>query len=279
MKICVFCGITSATKKINKEHVFRKKNRSIFGRNDTHTSFMRFSKKSGVLTAEKPKSYNASPYEQQVGSVCESCNSGWLNKIDSEFENLQFRLVKNLNVFGCKSDAELIYTWAYKTALIRTLVDESCERAISQHHMKNLYETKKPDLNVGVWVFNSNEPIDLYSRHSFGIANVNENGIEYNQVTIAMGCMGIYVIMLGPNEKLLSPMIVEDEILTLTGGNAKRMWPESVNFIWPISMNKISDEAISNIAISLTRALDSVDPAETIASHLYISRMNGSDRK
>lgn len=136
MQACVFCGNTSATVKINKEHVFRKKNRALFGREDSKTNFMRFSTSDGIVKGESPRTYKLSPFEQRVGGICEVCNSGWLNKIDLDFEALQFRLVNKLSVMGGASDARLIYTWAYKTALVWTLTDRSCEGATSSHHIK-----------------------------------------------------------------------------------------------------------------------------------------------
>lgn len=279
MKSCIFCSRASNTVKINKEHVFRKKNRALFGRRDTHTNIIRFSTADGNIRLEKPMTYKLSPYEQTVGGICEICNSGWLNKIDLDFERLQFRLIKNLSIMGGQSDIRLIYTWAYKTALIRTLTDRSCERAVSYHHLNNFYRTQHPDLNVGIWLFNGNNPIDTYSRHDFGVVDVDGLKVEYNQVTIAMGSMGIYVLMFGPSNLQLDPKIVEGVILRNTGNTAKRMWPDGENFVWPLNQLNISDEAISNISISLSKSQNKANPIELVASYLYMSAVEGSERK
>ncbi|MFQ2649121.1 hypothetical protein ACK3ZP_18840 [Aeromonas caviae] len=258
---CLFCDKDFSIVKNSKEHILRKKNRELFGLNNTNTHFIRRTGDARSTKLEE-RIYPLSPYEQTVSGICNVCNNGWMNDIDNNFEKLQCRLVKRLPVFAGDNEINKIKLWAYKTALVRMIMDKNCDVGIPHNHLKNLYKSKEPDDDVGIWLFNSHHPMDTHTRHTWG----KIEGDEYHQVTISIGAMGVYIIM--HNAKAY-PQLINDinlELIKTTRGNAIKIWPQGKSFVWPVSMERLSNHAASEVSVTMERILHSFDPLTVIMS-------------
>lgn len=258
---CLFCDKDFSIVKKTKEHILRKKNKELFGLNNTHTQFIR---RTGDVKSTKfeERAYPLSPYEQTVSGICDLCNNGWMNDIDNNFEKLQCRLVKNLPVFAGDNEINQIKLWAYKTALVRMTQDKGCDAGIPHNHLNKIYKNKNPDDDVGIWLFSSHHPVDTHTRHTWGKI---END-EYHQVTISIGAMGIYVIT--HNAKAHPHLLndIELNLIKTTNGKAIKIWPQGKSFVWPVSMERLSSDAAAEVSVTMERILRSLDSLTVIMS-------------
>lgn len=264
MNKCVFCDEEFSKVKNSREHILRRKNRGLFGSKDTKTRVIQATK-SDHEHSIKYRIFSSSPFEQTVSGICDKCNNGWMNDIDNDFEKLQYRLVKNLSVFSGEMELHRIRLWAYKTALVRTLQDKGMEHSIPYKHFHALYKDRDLGGDISVWLFNSHNPTDTYTRHTWG----GISSFEYHQVTIAIGSMALYIYLSNIAIPWEVKNAIETNIQQVTKGNAIRIWPQGNNFVWPTSTNGLSSDDISKIATTYEQAFHQSNLTSSLMSHCY----------
>ncbi|MGR6723021.1 hypothetical protein ACU6QH_04325 [Aeromonas veronii] len=262
---CLFCDKEFSKVKNSKEHIFRKKNRDLFGSKNTVTKVIQAAGDAHKSSASH-REYPLSPFEQTVRDICSGCNNGWMNGIDDNFEKLQYRLVKNLSVFAGEIELQQIRLWAYKTALVRTILDEKSNGSMPYHHFHKLYKNRDLSDDICIWLFNSHNPIDTYSRHTWG----GIDDFEYHQVTMSIGAMAVYVFMSNSPISTEIKTAIENDIQNKTNGRSINIWPLGKSFVWPASMVALSHNDISDIATTAERIFNSSNNISSLMTHAYM---------
>lgn len=110
-RVCIFCGGAPC----NKEHVIRRAWRARFPDVGWGSRVQELGGQKRVI----PEHF----FDLTVRRVCEDCNSGWMNALDTAVESWLFRFP---GVIGNPTSDQLpvVTRWAIKTAIMRGLVDD-----------------------------------------------------------------------------------------------------------------------------------------------------------
>lgn len=124
---CAFCGSSDGPK--SREHLFRN-------------AWIEKLKVDEVLIATKrtgPDSWaddqmiRTSSLDYQVSGVCQPCNGGWMNALDTAAEDVVLGLANGRTREIPSGQQGVLIDWAAKTALVRALFDRNLPHVLGQY--------------------------------------------------------------------------------------------------------------------------------------------------
>jgi hypothetical protein len=116
---CVFCGSTKKPR--GQEHIFPHwLSKLELPAEPTEYSV-------GLLN-RVPRRFETKPFTTKVSSVCDSCNNGWMSKLESDARPLLTPLVLNEPHEMSSADQALVALWTTKTALVAMQALPKAER-------------------------------------------------------------------------------------------------------------------------------------------------------
>lgn len=124
VKACAFCGATGV--KVTNEHLLRATWAGEYPMLWEETRQVR-------ETLGKPTVDRVIPrtaFDMPVREVCESCNGGWMNALDTAAERVILDLANGRRADLPAGSQATIQDWATKTALVRTLSDREFHRPV-----------------------------------------------------------------------------------------------------------------------------------------------------
>lgn len=119
-KPCLFCGVRSP---LSKEHVLPDW-LSRIGLDMTPVT-----QAAGRILGSPHLQWTAPPFTQTVRAVCKPCNTGWMSTIETAAKRAAEPLIHGRSVHLTAEDQAILSVWAFKTALIGTLVFSDRQRA------------------------------------------------------------------------------------------------------------------------------------------------------
>lgn len=114
---CVLCGDPDA--KLTKQHLLRKAWRKQYPELNSLTSTYRIATPQGARTDDHRGDF----FDLQVRSVCNPCNSEFLNNIETPVDAVIHRLFTTQTLTLTAAEAKALRRWAYVIALFRSLQD------------------------------------------------------------------------------------------------------------------------------------------------------------
>lgn len=142
---CIFCDNESEKA---KEHIWpRWLQNHLVGstRHNYHGVYLNF------MRPDLIDHRNQSGESLVFGSVCKSCNSGWMNKLENEFKIYFEKIQSNYNYIRTLSKQErvIIAFWGLKTAMMIN-AGSNYRQIIPFNHYKHLYIHKQIPKNIKI---------------------------------------------------------------------------------------------------------------------------------
>ncbi|HGW1315339.1 TPA: hypothetical protein ACNMQ1_003413 [Klebsiella pneumoniae] len=133
MKTCVFCGKSSQQVQITKEHILPKWMKNVFP-HDKHFSYSsNYTGKKSVRREIK----GITSFDMVVSQVCKDCNNGWMSaKLEGPLKEVLTKLVLSENIILDQSTLKLLCLWAFKTSIVRALIDNGETNIPSEYYAK-----------------------------------------------------------------------------------------------------------------------------------------------
>lgn len=184
---CAFCGGTGER---SGEHLIREAWEGLW---PTADSIFRRKRVSGEISEHHiPKS----PFDYPVNEVCQPCNGGWMNAIDTAAQPVLVRLANHRSRTLQGDDQRVLRNWAYKTAMVRTLMDRDAGRLDDQ--LRELTESRAAPRRALVQVALSNRLAPSPGgRHSWGFApprgRSEARGPALHHVQLGVGALLVQV--------------------------------------------------------------------------------------
>ncbi|MFE5562888.1 hypothetical protein [Streptomyces sp. NPDC056544] len=103
----------------------------------------------GVPT-ETSREIPQSILDQTLKDVCGDCNNGWMNDLENRAERTLVPLLRGERAVVTSADAEVLATWAVKTAMVRARVAAD-PYTVPEDHRRHIMNAKTPPANITVW--------------------------------------------------------------------------------------------------------------------------------
>jgi hypothetical protein len=111
---CIFCGSTGP---MSREHVFAKRLRKLFPEEGAVGHFRSFEDLTGGQRSEEDR-WDGTPFSFTVRDVCEACNNGWMNDLETEVAPVLDGMIRGEARTLTILDQDALARWATKTALV-----------------------------------------------------------------------------------------------------------------------------------------------------------------
>ncbi|MGW1768878.1 hypothetical protein ACWCQL_33150 [Streptomyces sp. NPDC002073] len=270
MKKCLFCGRSAPEVKMTGEHVLRREliNQVLWEAPQSRTETVHRGYSDGTQIAMS-RQVPQSILNQTLKDVCGGCNNGWMNNLEILAEKKLVPLLRGEHTHVGKADAEVLATWAAKTAMVRARVDGDDPYTVPEDHRTHIMNTNTPPANLTVWAATCEPHPSARTRHykvgielpGTPITETDEDGetwvvgVEAKQslghvTTIVINHIAFFIA------EADSEGLHADLVTTLDPtGNATKLWPDPEAFSWPLSPVLTPDQ-IDDIG-NLTQALPS----------------------
>lgn len=221
-KRCPFCAKTAPEIHFTNEHILRNKFNKLFIESPNALIWEnRTTTESGQKNA-RTVSVPHGPFDSKINSICNECNSGWMNSLEANAENHLVELFYAKNTPSCAIVAETIAFWAVKTAAVYALKHRDKLPGFPNEHYPYLRNKLKPPPHTHVWFCKSEFNADTHLRY-------NRAGIEGDRTsafylsTINIG-NAVLSVLGASNEKMHAALELEiearDKLFT-------KLWPNS----------------------------------------------------
>ncbi|MCC0100716.1 hypothetical protein K7B10_39380 [Streptomyces flavotricini] len=256
MKKCLFCGRSAPEVKMTGEHVLRREliNQVLWGAPKDRTETMHRGYSDGTqisMSRQVPQSI----LNQTLKDVCGDCNNGWMNDLENRAEKTLVPLLRGEHTHVAKAGAEVLATWAAKTAMVRARVDGD-PYTVPEDHRIHIMTTNTPPANLTVWAAACEPHPSARTRHykvgielpSTPITETDEDGetwvvgVEAKQslghvTTIVINHIALFIA------EADSEALHIDLVTTLDPtGTATKLWPGPEAFNWPLSPTLTPDQ-------------------------------------
>lgn len=226
-QFCIFCGGA----RLSKEHLLSDWLKELFPRtpNDQHSLG---ESEGGPFKVTTGQGHSGS---KKIRTVCRDCNSQWISEIDNAAKSTIVPLIQGASVTVDEAMQTTIATWLSKIAT----VGDSRNRAksvITPAERTFIKDNTQPPRCWEVWIF-SYDGVDRRDLSFFQdsgkleITTVPPPGIKlsgYVETTfIGMGKLAALVIANNLPEIQLKASVLDSR--------ARRIWPVSPSFDWPIT--------------------------------------------
>jgi hypothetical protein len=234
---CIFCG---ASGPLTNEHVIPLWLQQYVGGYETGAVRGAHLSAIGTLLSERKASGNS----HKLGTVCETCNNGWMSDLESSFKILLPRLQANMSpkLFS-KAERRTIALWIVKTGIIvhyssnyRIILPASVPRALSQGMT----------VPAGIKVFGgsvTSEKTIRWSQSNIGAAVIQRSDVQdynWHQSTFVF-VLSIRNIFIGFGWHGLS----QDDFELVYSGN-------STHWIYPHPKPALSHEVFEDAVLATT---------------------------
>ncbi|MFE2928460.1 P-loop NTPase family protein [Streptomyces goshikiensis] len=246
MKKCLFCGRSAPEIKMTGEHVLRREliNQVLWGAPKVRSETVHRGYTDGTRI-EMSRQIPQSILDQTLKDVCGDCNSGWMNTLENQAEKTLVPVLRGQHIRVGAADADILATWAAKTAMVRARVDGD-PYTVPEDHRTHIRTAGTPPENLTVWAATCEPHPSARTRHykvgtdlpGIPITEMDEDGeIWITGVRPSMGHLTTIVI------NHLALFIAEAESEALHGqlaervdptGTATRLWPHPKEFEWPL---------------------------------------------
>ena len=143
---CAFCD--KADGKRTREHILRKKFHDLIPEEDGTGRISTTDYPHDASRETKLRGLPHSNFEMQVNEICEDCNRGWLNDLETRVEEIVVDLAHG-RVRGLTGDeVHDLRFWMAKTALVKTLQEREQPRLVPL--FREMYEKQQTPKNVDV---------------------------------------------------------------------------------------------------------------------------------
>jgi hypothetical protein len=165
--------------------------------------------------------------DQKIKRVCESCNTGWMHKLEDacipvlrpaiRLENAPFDIAE--------SDQCNVALWAVKTAYMLEFMHGD-EPHVPAAHYRHIYSTRKPPLGCMVWLaaYIARDHLFHVAPKKLYVRNRRRDGHDGYLTTFSIGHLAMQVAYLGGSGEMQP--LREPPILN-------RIWPVSGPQRWP----------------------------------------------
>ncbi|MFJ3914110.1 hypothetical protein [Streptomyces vinaceus] len=255
MKKCLFCGRSAPEVKMTGEHVLRRElvNQVLWEAPKSRTEVVRHYA-DGTPT-EVSREIPQSILDQTLKDVCGACNNGWMNDLENRAEKTLVPLLRGERVVVTSDDAEVLATWAAKTAMVRARVDAD-PYTVPEEHRTHLMNAGTPPSNLTVWVATCDPHPSARTRHyrlvrelpGTPILQTAEDGETWmvgvetpyslgHVTTIVINHIALFIAE-ADSEALHAELVTTlDPTSTAT-----RLWPAPNQFHWPLPPVLTPDE-------------------------------------
>jgi hypothetical protein len=104
-------------------------------------------------TLETKSAWRSDGFDFKVRHVCGSCNSGWMNDVEVQTQDLLIPLVLGQRTYGLTHpEQKRLSVWAYKTAIVLALITPPADRFVPVEHYKLLRDTRMPPHDTWIWI-------------------------------------------------------------------------------------------------------------------------------
>ncbi|MFI7179743.1 hypothetical protein [Streptomyces spororaveus] len=248
MKKCLFCGRSAPEVKMTGEHVLRRElvNQVLWEAPKSRTEIVR-GFVDGTPT-ETSREIPQSILDQTLKDVCGDCNNGWMNDLENRAERTLVPLLRGERAVVTSADAEILATWAAKTAMVRARVAAD-PYTVPEDHRRHIMNAKTPPANVTVWAATCEPHPSARTRHlqvefqlsATPILETDETGETWVVGVDSEHSLG-HVTTIVINHLVLfiaeadSEVLHTDFVTTLDPtSTATRLWPEPHQFHWPLT--------------------------------------------
>ncbi|MDR7104523.1 hypothetical protein ACVK1X_003854 [Pseudomonas sp. PvR086] len=222
-KTCPFCNKSSPDIHFTKEHILRNKFNSLFPETPGTTIWENKSIHSDGGMDAKPVTITIplGPFDGTVNSVCNECNSGWMNNLENQAEASLVELFYARRKFPRTKNLETLAFWAAKTAAVYALKHrDNLPGFPIEHYAKMKTELKPPPLTY-VWycqtVFNKETHFRYYRGSLPGVWDSS-----FHLTTINIG-HALFSILGSSTHEMSNELIPETKVRDKLQG---RIWPE-----------------------------------------------------
>jgi hypothetical protein len=216
---CLFCGNTPVT----REHVWPK------WLQDVLPNYTRTANYIHQVGDEEPRTWSAPIASMTVNVVCESCNGGWMSRLETAAKPLLVPMINGRRTTLDKPQQRTIATWTLKTTMMLEQMDPE-PVDIHPKHYPFLYEHGEPPATAWVWI-GANDATRWHTfRYAWGLdLHVQEfPGADPNGyvATLAVRHLGLQVIGSDIPD-------AEWEHAEPFASSVQRIWPFAKSFMWP----------------------------------------------
>lgn len=133
MKTCVFCGRNSDQVKITKEHVLPKWMKKTL----PHERRFRYSSNYAGKDMVRREINGQTSFDMVVSRVCKDCNNGWMSiQLEAPLKETLTKLALGQPIILEKTTLNLLCLWAFKTSIIRALMDNGDTHIPAEYYSK-----------------------------------------------------------------------------------------------------------------------------------------------
>ncbi|WCD83685.1 hypothetical protein KPP03845_100004 [Streptomyces xanthophaeus] len=250
MKKCLFCSRSAPEVKMSGEHVLRRElnNQVLWEPAKQRTEILvQVDEETGKPVA-RSREIPQSILDQKLNDVCRDCNAGWMNDLENRAEKKLVPLLRGEHTDVGKTDAEVLATWAAKTAMVRARVNGD-PYTVPEAHRTHIMTTDTPPANLTVWAAACEPHPSARTRHykvaiempGTPITETDEDGdswvigVESKQslghvTTIVINHLALFIAE-ADSEELHTSLVTQID----PTGTATKLWPNPHQFNWPLS--------------------------------------------
>jgi hypothetical protein len=227
-KACPFCSKSHPDIHFTKEHILRDKFNSLFPETP---SFITWENKTRNLAGGfdlKPIVIPHGPFDSTVNSVCNECNSGWMNSLENQAESSLVELFYARRKFPSAENLEVLAFWAVKTAAVNALKHRDNLPGFPIDHYSTMRTELKPPPFTYIWychtAFNQNTYFRYYRA---GLPGKPESSFHITTINIGHALFSIIGSSTPEmNEELMPEIKLRDKL-------HGRIWPNGANHSRP----------------------------------------------
>ena len=224
---CIFCGGFG----LSKEHLFSDWLRELFPRSadDTH-SIGEKDEAPWRLTHRQGHSGT-----KKFRAVCKKCNNGWMSVADNAAKQVAATLIRGEKVTVTPDMQRVLALWFAKTATVADYRKPK-RSVVPQAQRSHLMNSKEPPAEWEVWIasYNGTDYRDLALFH-------NSGRLDFTPVRGPGEQLKGYVATTFVGMGKLAALVIADDlpVIDFNVGTfaqiARRVWPLSESFEWPLS--------------------------------------------
>ncbi|HGY9636216.1 hypothetical protein RDI61_01595 [Pseudomonas plecoglossicida] len=221
-KKCPFCHKSPPDIHFTNEHVLRDKFNELFPWSPKEIIWENKTLNTNGGFDVTPRTIPHGPFDSTVNSVCNECNSGWMNQLEDRAEILLLNLFYGQPVLIDETQRLNLALWSVKTAAVYALKHRDDLPGFPKNHYRLLRNKLKPPPLTYVWFSKSNFNHNTHLRYiRSGIVGEIENTFYLS--TINIGQAALFILGCS-TEKALSALSREIE---LRDDFSERIWPST----------------------------------------------------
>lgn len=245
-KKCPFCHKSPPEIHFTNEHVLRDKFNVLFPWAPNEIIWENKTINSTGGFDVTPRTIPHGPFDSTVNSVCNECNSGWMNQVESKAENLLLDLFYGKSILVGDTQRLDLALWSVKTAAVYALKHRDDLPGFPKHHYRLLRSKLRPPPYTYIWFCKSNFNHNTHLRYvRSGILGEIDNTFYLSTINIGQAA---FIILGCSTERAQSALTQEIE---LRDNFSERLWPKTKNRIGPKLLIKNRDE-LMNVGAFIT---------------------------